>query len=87
VFESGARLRFGANHMKVAEAEFAFRMAVDLPPRAAPYTVDEVLRSVAALHPAIEVPDSRYDDFTSVGAAQLIGQRVRARVRPRPGRA
>jgi len=71
-FESGARLRFGANHMKVAEAEFAFRMAVDLPPRPAPYTVDEVLRSVATLHPAIEIPDSRYDDFTSVGAAQLI---------------
>jgi 2-keto-4-pentenoate hydratase len=71
-FESGARLRFGANHMKVAEAEFAFRMAVDLPPRPAPYAVDEVLRSVATLHPAIEVPDSRYDDFTIVGAAQLI---------------
>ena len=71
-FESGARLRFGANHMKVAEAEFAFRMAVDLPPRPAPYSVDEVLRSVATLHPAIEIPDSRYDDFTIVGAAQLI---------------
>jgi len=71
-FDSGARLTFGANHMKVAEAEFAFRMAVDLPPRAGEYSVDEVLRSVAALHPAIEVPDSRYDDFTLVGAAQLI---------------
>jgi len=71
-FETGARLTFGANHMKVAEAEFAFRMAVDLPPRSAPCTVDEVLRSVATLHPAIEVPDSRYDDFTLVGAAQLI---------------
>jgi 2-keto-4-pentenoate hydratase len=71
-FETGAHLTFGANHMKVAEAEFAFRMAVDLPPRPSPYTVDEVLRSVATLHPAIEVPDSRYDDFTLVGAAQLI---------------
>jgi len=71
-FEDGSRLAFGANHMRVAEAEFAFRMAVDLPPRPAPYTVDEVLRSVATLHPAIEIPDSRYDDFTSVGAAQLI---------------
>jgi 2-keto-4-pentenoate hydratase len=27
---------------------------------------------VATLHPAIEVPDSRYDDFTVAGAAQLI---------------
>ncbi len=71
-FESGAVRPFGRNHMRVAEAEFAFRMAADLPPRAAPYRVDEVLARVAAMHPAIEVPDSRYDDFTAVGAPQLI---------------
>jgi 2-keto-4-pentenoate hydratase len=62
----------GPNHMRVAEAEFAFRMARDLPPRATAYTVPEVLDAVATLHPAIEVPDSRYEDFTRVGAAQLI---------------
>ncbi len=72
VFESGAQLPFGANHMRVAEAEFAFRMERDLPPRAEPYRVDEVLAAVGTLHPAIEVPDSRYDDFTVVGAPQLI---------------
>jgi len=33
---------------------------------------DEVLDAVESLHPAIEVPDSRYEDFTKVGAAQLI---------------
>src|SRR5215831_10876211 len=57
---------------RVAEAEFAFRMAVDVPPRGTRYTVDDVLARVATLHPAIEVPDSRYIDFTIVGAAQLI---------------
>lgn len=72
VFSSGATLPFGVNHMKVAEAEFAFRMDRDLPPRAQAYTVDEVLAAVATLHPAIEVPDSRFDDFTIVGAPQLI---------------
>jgi len=71
-FEAGARLPFGHNHMRVAEAEFAFRMAADVPPRATPYSVDEVLARVATLHPAIEIPDSRYTDFTAVGAAQLI---------------
>jgi 2-keto-4-pentenoate hydratase len=70
--ESGASLPFGVNHMKVAEAEFAFRMGRDLPPRAQPYSVDEVLAAVATLHPAIEVPDSRFDDFTIVGAPSLI---------------
>jgi 2-keto-4-pentenoate hydratase len=65
-------LPFGANHMCVAEAEFAFRMGRDLPPRWDPYGVDEVMGTVASLHPAIEIPDSRYDDFTVVGAPQLI---------------
>jgi 2-keto-4-pentenoate hydratase len=71
-FSSGATLPFGVNHMKVAEAEFAFRMGRDLPPCEQPYSVDEVLAAVATLHPAIEVPDSRFDDFTIVGAPQLI---------------
>ncbi len=72
VFEDGAILDFGANHMAVVEAEFCFRMGRDLPPRTEAYTVDEVLVAVADLHPAIEIPDSRFDDFASVGAAQLI---------------
>jgi len=72
VRESGGRIPFGGNRMRVAEAEFAFRMGADLPPRAAPYQVPEALAAVATLHPAIEVPDSRFEDFTIVGAAQLI---------------
>ena len=72
VFESGAHVPFGANGMCVAEAEFAFRMAVDLPPRREPYRVDDVIDAVATLHPAIEIPDSRFDDVTVVGAAQLV---------------
>ena len=70
--EAGTHVSLAANNMKVAEAEFAFRMGGDLPRRAAAYSVEEVLAAVAALHPAIEVPDSRYADFTRVGTAQLI---------------
>jgi 2-keto-4-pentenoate hydratase len=70
--EGGARISLAGNHMKVAEAEFAFRMGRRLPKRADAYSVAEVLDAVASLHPAIEVPDSRYNDFTRVGAAQLI---------------
>jgi len=70
--EGGARISLAGNNMKVAEAEFAFRMGSDLPKRAQRYGVEEVLAAVATLHPAIEVPDSRYQDFTRVGAAQLV---------------
>jgi 2-keto-4-pentenoate hydratase len=72
VFPPGAVLVFGANRMAVAEPEFCFRMGRTLEPRAAPYVEAEVLDAVAALHVAIEIPDSRYTDFTAVGAAQLI---------------
>jgi 2-keto-4-pentenoate hydratase len=72
VHEDGVTLPFGANRMRVAEAEFAFRMGRDLPPRAEPYTVEEVLGAVAALHTAIEVPDSRFADFATAGGPQLI---------------
>ncbi len=72
VFEDGATLRFGHNRMAVAEPEFAFRMARDLPPREDDYRVEEVLAAVASLHPAIEIPDSRFKPFERAGAAQLI---------------
>ena len=71
-FESGATVPFGANHMRVAEAEFAFRIGRDLTPQWGPFSVSEVVEAAASLHPAIEIPDSRFDDFTIVGAAQLI---------------
>ena len=72
VVADGGTLALGPNRMRVAEPEFAFRMGRDLAPRATPYTVDEVLAAVGGLHPAIEVPDSRYADFATVGAPQLI---------------
>lgn len=72
VFADGGTVPWGANRMAVAEVEFAFRMARDLPPSRTPYTVDEVLAAVATLHPAIEIPDSRFEDFVTAGAPQLI---------------
>ncbi len=72
VIADGGAASMAGNAMCVAEPEFAFRMQTDLPPREAPYTVDEVLAAVGTLHPAIEIPDSRFADFTSAGEAQLI---------------
>jgi 2-keto-4-pentenoate hydratase len=72
VIADGGDCALGNNLMKVAELEFAFRMGRDLPPRPTLYTEDEVLAAVATLHPAIEIPDSRYEHFASVGLAQLV---------------
>lgn len=72
VIDDGATVSLAPNLMRVVELEIAFRFGSDLAPRAAPYGVEEVMAAVATLHPAIELPDSRYRDFTAVGAPQLI---------------
>jgi 2-keto-4-pentenoate hydratase len=72
VINDGGTASMKGNAMRVGEPEFCFRMGRDLAPRPAPYSVDEVLAAVDTLHPAIEIPDSRFTDFTSAGEAQLI---------------
>lgn len=68
----GTPIRLGNNRMRVAEAEFAFRLGHDLPPRPQPYELAEVMAAIDTLHPAIEIPDSRYNNFCVVGSPQLI---------------
>ena len=68
----GATVSLAGRRMRVAEPEFAFRFGHALAPRASAYEVGEVLEAVDALHPAIEVPDSRYADFARAGVAQLL---------------
>jgi 2-keto-4-pentenoate hydratase len=72
VLAAGATIPLGDNIMRVAEAEFAFRFGHDLPPEFAPYDRSGVMAAVAELCLSLEIPDSRYHDFTVVGAAQLI---------------
>ncbi len=72
VHAQGAVLSLTGNRMRVAEPEFVFRMGQDLVPRAAAYSVDEVMAAVADLYLGVEVPDSRFADFTTAGEPQLI---------------
>ena len=72
VIADGGTASMKGNEMRVGEAEFAFRFARDLPARPNSYSVEEVLGAVATLHPAIEIPDSRFADFVRAGEAQLI---------------
>jgi 2-keto-4-pentenoate hydratase len=72
VIADGGTAAMAGNEMRVGEPEFAFRMATDLPPRSSAYSVQQVLDAVDTLHPAIEIPDSRFADFITAGAAQII---------------
>lgn len=72
VFAPGATLDPAGNFMRVAEPEMAFTFGRALGPRGRPYEVAEVVEAVASLHAAIEVPSSRFADFTRAGEAQLL---------------
>ena len=48
--------------LRGVEAEIAFRLGADLPPRPEPWPRDAVLAAIASCHPAIEVLQSRFAD-------------------------
>lgn len=47
------------------EAEFGFRLGADLPPRAVPYSRDEVSEAMDAVVPVIEICDTRLAEWRS----------------------
>ncbi|MCE3550714.1 fumarylacetoacetate hydrolase family protein [Pseudonocardia sp. RS11V-5] len=68
-FEPGAVLPSDGLHMRVVEAEFAFRMGRDVPAVA---SAGELADAVSDLHLAVEVPDSRFERFEAVGEPSLL---------------
>lgn len=71
-FDSPARVDASKFFMRVVEAEFAFEMARDLPPAPTPRSRDEIAAAVKGVIPGIEIVDSRFDEWTTIGAPSLI---------------
>ena len=44
----------------IPEVEYQARLGADLPPRAKPYTIEEVTEAVASLHPGLELAECRF---------------------------
>lgn len=65
--ELGGRHRF-----RGLEAEIAFLIGQDLPPRAKPYSREEVVAAIASCHPAIEVIESGLTDPTRADKLSMI---------------
>ena len=58
--------------MRMIEAEIGFRLDRDLAHTGASYTAETVRPALATAFGSIEVVDSRYEDWTTAGAPQLI---------------
>lgn len=69
---SPATIPAGKVILHIIEAEFDFTLKEDLPPRDGSYSQDEVMARVENLIPAIEIPDSRYENWREAGMAQLV---------------
>lgn len=60
------------NNMRVVELEFAFCIGETIAPRNAAYTVENISAAVATVHPSIELPGSRIENYAQVGELALI---------------
>ena len=65
-------IALGNNKMGVAEPEFAFKIGSLIKPNKTLFNVEEIMELVDNLHLAIEFPDSRFNNFSSVGELSLI---------------
>jgi len=72
ISSNGCELRGSMHRYRGLEAEIAFLMGEDLPPRKTPYTRDEVLNAVASCHPAIEVLETAYIDPMQVSRFSML---------------
>ena len=69
---NGGTCPLKSNLMRVAEPEFAFKMARNIEPRSTTFSIMDVINAVGSIHPAIEIPDSQLESFANVGPFQLI---------------
>jgi 2-keto-4-pentenoate hydratase len=70
---SGQTLSESYRRYRGVEAEIAFRIGKDLPPREAPYTREEVINAIASAHPAIELLEPAYLDPDKVDRLSVSG--------------
>jgi 2-keto-4-pentenoate hydratase len=69
---SGCELRGMTHRYRGLEAEIAFLMGADLPPRETPYTREEVIAAIASMHPAIEVLETALADPTQATKLSVV---------------
>lgn len=70
--ENGALFRGPMHRLDGVEAEIAFQFAKDLPPRATPYTREEVDAAIGTCAPAIEIIESVFTDPLAVARENMF---------------
>jgi 2-keto-4-pentenoate hydratase len=85
MYVSPAAIAIGPAHTPAVEGEFGFQLSRgDLPPRAAPYSSNEVADAVAAVAGAIEVVGTRFAGGLAGKGRSLVTPRSSSRPRISP---
>lgn len=69
---TGCEMRGITHRLRGIEAEIAFLIGKDLPPRDTPYTREEVIAAIESCHPAIEVIESAFIDPLQTDRLSMI---------------
>jgi 2-keto-4-pentenoate hydratase len=69
---SGCEMRGPTHRYRGVEAEIAFLLGSDLPPRDTPYTLPEVAAAIESCHPAIEVLESGLLDPMAAAKLSMV---------------
>ncbi|MDB5804432.1 MAG: 2-oxopent-4-enoate hydratase [Betaproteobacteria bacterium] len=72
IFAQGEALPAALLRLRGVEAEIGFMLGADLPPRAAPYGIDEIAGYIESVHPTLEIVESRYLDFRQVAPFSVL---------------
>ena len=72
VFTQGESLPPELLRLRGVEAEIGFKLGADLPPRAAPYTIEEMPGFIESVHPTLEIVESRFIEFRQVAALSVL---------------
>jgi 2-keto-4-pentenoate hydratase len=70
---TGQTLSESHRRYRGVEAEIAFRMGKDLPPREQPYSREEIIKAIANSYPAIELMEPAFRDPDKVDRLSMIG--------------
>lgn len=72
VHPSGVVLPGAIYRVRGLEGELAFRLKSALPPRKRPYTRADIVKAIDAVIPAIEIVDSRFENFLEAGLTSIV---------------
>ena len=71
--KSGHRISSSFKRLRGVEAEIAFCLGKDLPPRPEAYTREEIIDALDSAHPAIELLESGFYDIDSIDRLSMLG--------------